>query len=467
VAEPPALIAWHSGFGIQHALWRTERGTPPPAKVVLADDTLSADTAYRLACEGTGLLWQGDFNQARQLLQALIRRVERPAHRHQAARRAAAATSATAAAAATQAHASPGAAQAPSPAGPSAGVAGPAAGGPTLALPAPNGAAAAFYRDRQAKGQRAQLLSKLLVPLHADYSIALRRSPNLRLACLQAWGPADVDHMPATVTGSGPHSVVSLRDLLGVVGAYEWRRNGVPVPALGPPPDNRIHPHYGVFAPLRSEYVQLVAQAPLPAALKAGGSLFDIGTGTGVLAAVLARRVAVECAARPAVPSAIAEVGLAAVPIVATDSEPRAVACARDNLQRLQLHQVQVVQADLFPPGRAALVVCNPPWLPMRAGTPLERAVYDEDSRMLKSFLARLRDHLLPRGEGWLVLSDLAEHLGLRTRSQLLAWVAAGGLQVLGRSEVRPSHPKATDASDPLFIARAAEVTSLWRLGLA
>ena len=41
---------------------------------------------------------------------------------------------------------------------------------------------------------------------------------------------------------------------------------------------------------------------------------------------------------------------------------------------------------------------------------------------------------------------------------------AAAGLEVRGRLEARPQHPKAADASDPLHAARAAEVTSLWRL---
>ena len=57
--------------------WRAESGAAAPRRVVAADDTTSADTAYRLACEGTGLLWQGDFQNARQLLQALARRTER------------------------------------------------------------------------------------------------------------------------------------------------------------------------------------------------------------------------------------------------------------------------------------------------------------------------------------------------------------------------------------------------------
>jgi hypothetical protein len=64
-----------------------------------------------------------------------------------------------------------------------------------------------------------------------------------------------------------------------------------------------------------------------------------------------------------------------------------------------------------------------------------------------------------------LILSDLAEHLGLRSREELLGWIEAAGLQVLGRLETKPNHPKAGDATDPLHAARTAELTSLWRLG--
>src|SRR6185503_4327978 len=126
--------------------------------------------------------------------------------------------------------------------------------------------------------------------------------------------------------------------------------------------------------------------------------------------------------------------------------------------------QVRVVSADLFPEGRAPLVVCNPPWLPARPSSRLESAVYDADSRMLRGFLAGLRDHLEPGGEGWLVLSNFAEHLGLRSRDELTQWIADAGLKVLGRIDARPTHPKSADASDPLHAARSKEVTSLWRL---
>ena len=382
--EAVTQITWDEGGAPHAAQWRSEAGLPPPRRVQVADDTLNADTAYRLACEGTALLWRGDFHNARQLLQALGRRADRKPRKARAG-----------------------------PASPSS----------------PVSPAQAFHLHRQALAQRARVLAMVLIPLDAGYAIPLRRAPDLRAACTEAWGPS-----------TGP-CVVALRELQGLVGAHEWRKKGVPLPALG---GASIHAHYGVFSPVRGEYVDLVAKAPLPSTELA----FDIGTGTGVLAALLARR------------------GVRRV--VATDQDPRALACARDNLNRLGLaQQVDVVQADLFPPGRAPLVVCNPPWVPARPASPIEHAVYDEGSRMLRGFLAGLADHLATGGEGWLILSDLAEHLGLRTRDELLGWIAQARLVVLGRSDIRPRHPKVADANDPLHTARAAEVTSLWRLGAA
>ena len=136
-----------------------------------------------------------------------------------------------------------------------------------------------------------------------------------------------------------------------------------------------------------------------------------------------------------------------------------------ENLARLGLQdRVQVVQANLFPPGRAALIVCNPPWVPAKASSPIEHAVYDEGSAMVRGYLSGLAEHLTPQGEGWLIMSDLAEHLGLRDPADLLGWIAGAGLRVLARHDIRPQHAKVSDLSDPLHVARAAEVTSLWRL---
>jgi SAM-dependent methyltransferase len=401
----PPVLQWLDKGRPRQAHWRSERGTPPPRNVVLADDTWTADRAYRLACEGTALLWQGDFHNGRQLLQALVRRLDRVPERKQR--------------------------RGPEP----------------ERMPLEQ-----FHAHRQAQSQRARVLSMVLVPLGADHQVLLRRAPDVRAACAAVWGAQDGKAQAAAMSAGHPgavaavHAVVSLRELMGLTSAHEWRRTGVEVPALGPAPNNRIHPHYGVFSPVRGEYVDLVAQAPLPAAcIQAKGLAFDIGVGTGVLSAVLARR------------------GVARV--VATDQDPRALACAADNLARLGVAgQVELQQTDLFPPGQADLVVCNPPWLPARPGSPIEHAVYDENSRMLLGFLAGLVGHLAPAGEGWLILSDLAEHLGLRSRQTLLDTFAQAGLAVAGRLDAQPRHPKATDARDRLHQARAAEVTSLWRL---
>lgn len=377
-------LYWKEPDGTHQARWYSE--ALQPRRAVPANDTLPADTAYRMACEGTGLLWRGDFQNARHLLQALMRRLDRPRR------------------------------------------------GSKTKSAVTSSPAAAFHAHRQAQAQRARVLNMLLIEVQDDYRIALRRAPDVGQACIEAWGAPN-----------GQSCVVPLRSLLGLIGAHEWRKKGVPVAALG---GERIHPHYGVFSPVRGEYLDLVAQAPLPAALQKTPCAFDIGVGTGILSALLARR------------------GVAQV--VATDLSERALACAADNLQRLGLtERVTLEKADLFPAGQAALIVCNPPWLPARPTSVLEQAVYDEDSAMLRGFLSGLAAHLCEGGEGWLILSDLAEHLGLRTREQLLGWITAAGLVVLDRLDVRPRHGKAQDTSDPLHAARSAEVTSLWRLGKA
>ena len=387
------MLHWREKDQERSAVWRSESGLTAPRKLVIADDNMSADAAYRLACEGVFLLWRGDFQNARMLLQALMRRLERPPRKSSAKAR--------------QRQAQP-----------------------EATFPH------AFHLHRQAQAQRARILASIVIELQPDYTIALRRAPDLREPCLEGWGPADT---------SGQTLVTPLRELLGLVGAHEWRKKGVEVKALGIAPNNRIHAHYAVFSPVRSEYVDLVAQAPLPAGAQT--LAFDIGVGTGVLTAVLSRR--------------------AVKRIVATDMSPRALACARENLERLGcLSKVELVQTDLFPEGRAPLVVCNPPWLPAKPSSTLELAVYDEGSRMLRGFLGGVAEHLTLDGEAWLILSDLAEHLGLRSREELLGWIASAGLKVVGRLDTKASHRKVADVTDALHAARAAEVTSLWRLAL-
>ena len=153
--------------------------------------------------------------------------------------------------------------------------------------------------------------------------------------------------------------------------------------------------------------------------------------------------------------------------IVATDMSARAIDCARQNLQTLGcLNKVELLETDLFPAGRAPLVVCNPPWVPAKPSSALEHAIYDQDSKMLRGFLGGVAEHLTLDGEAWLILSDLAEHLALRSREELMGWIDAAGLKVVGRLDAKAQHGKVADTTDALHAARAAEVTSLWRLAV-
>lgn len=370
-----STISWSEADAERAARWQSENKSAAPKRVVIADDKMTADSAFRLASEGNALLWRGDYQNARQLLQAIARRTERRSND----KKSKAATSPL----------------------------------------------DAFNLHRQAQSQRARTLGMLLIEVGADYTINLRRAPDIKLACNEAYGAS-----------SGPF-IVSLREILGLIGAHEWRKNGVEIPAL----NARIHPHYGVFSPVRGEYLNLIAEAPLPTTKLA----FDIGTGTGVIAALLAQRGVEK--------------------VIATDQDARALACARENLMRLDLRdRVDVIEADLFPACKAALIVCNPPWIPARPNSSIEYAIYDPDSRMLRGFLNGLAEHLEPKGEGWLILSDLAEHLGLRTREALQQMIDDAGLKLIQRMDIKPTHPRAADESDPLHKARSKEITSLWRL---
>lgn len=68
---------------------------------------------------------------------------------------------------------------------------------------------------------------------------------------------------------------------------------------------------------------------------------------------------------------------------------------------------------------------------------------------MLHGFPTAFCAHLTPGGEGRLVLSDFAEHLGARTHAQLLSGIDGAGLRVATRLDTAPRHGKAADPGEP------------------
>ncbi|NRD64127.1 class I SAM-dependent methyltransferase [Corallococcus exiguus] len=356
---PEAAFTWHS-----------ESDEPAPTRLSPVDDGLSADTALKRVRRGEFLRYSGDFHNAKQLLGALGRRLERPW-------------------------------QARSP-------------------------LEAFRAERRARQLEHATLSRIVVALDRGYRLDLARAPDVAEACRQVWGEPTEDF-----------TVVPLKQLLGMLGAAEWRRKGLEVPGL----KGLLHPHYGVYLPTRTDYVELLAAV---SDVK-GKRVFDVGTGTGVLSFLLLQRGA-----------AFAQ---------ATDCDSRAVACARENAERLGLSQrFQVTEADLFPEGKADLVVCNPPWIPEPPKNRVDRAVFDEDSQFLRRFLEGLPSALNPGGEGLLILSDLAVLLGLRPAGWIEEQFERCGLTVAWRKSTPARHSKAKDKADPLHAARSQEVTTLYGL---
>ncbi|MDZ4232404.1 MAG: methylase, partial [Dietzia sp.] len=188
-------VSWRESGVDRTAGWRSENAAPAPPGIVVITDDISADKAVRIAQRGSSLLWRGDFQNARQLMRALDRRLEKRASR----------------------------------------------------APQSTDPGEVFLSSRKARAQRATILGKILIPLEADYTIRLRRAPDAREACAHAYGqPVD---QPAEVSTDSvsEETLVSLPELLGVISAYEWHRKGIEVGALGA----RIHPAHGVFAPTR------------------------------------------------------------------------------------------------------------------------------------------------------------------------------------------------------------------------
>ena len=348
--------------------------TQKPPKQALFVNEAGADAVLKNAREHIASVWRGDFHNAKQVLAAMKKRLHKNSTR-----------------------------------------------------PADADIQAAFHRHRMQQAQQSRLLNMLAVEIGAGFTLDLPRAPDVRAALHDVYEQANDTPF-----------LLPLNQLLGFIGAHEWHKKGVDIPALG----GKIHVPFGVFSPLRGEYLDLLMQAPLPESCQ---HAFDIGTGSGVLAALLARR---------GVPH-----------ITATDTNPVAIATAAANFARLEVaEQITLSEQDLFPEGCANLIVCNPPWLPAKPSSLIETALYDPNSQMLRAFLSGAAAHLHEHGQAWLIMSNLAELIGLRGADDLHTWIADAGLRIAAKHDTHPKHAKAQDSSDVLHAVRSQEVTSLYVL---
>ena len=359
----------------QTLTWLSHSNIKPPVQLQYSDkhQNLSAEQALKLWRDKTATVWQGDYHQAKALLDAVKRRLHKP-------------------------------------------------------LKTSGDVLDTFHKWRLQQQQRSQLLSHLLVEVNANWQLNIARAPNIQAACKQAFGFDNTETV-----------LLPLHALLGYIGAEQWHQRGVSIGALN---GSNIHVPFGVFSPLRGEYLDLLSNTALPANCQ---TAWDIGTGSGVLAAILAKRGTNH--------------------IIATDTNPVAIATAAANFARLNVtEQISLSEQDLFPEGCADLIVCNPPWLPAKPSSLIETALYDPNSQMLRAFLSGIATRLTEQGQAWLIMSNLAELIGLRGADDLNTWIADAGLRILAKHDTTPKHAKAQDSSDVLHAVRSKEVTSLYCL---
>lgn len=160
----------------------------------------------------------------------------------------------------------------------------------------------------------------------------------------------------------------------------------------------------GVFNPVYGEGARLfLANEDLIQSRRA----LDIGTGSGALAILAAQHCDL---------------------VVAIDVERAAVECACSNVKRLGLKdRVEIRQGDVFEPLEPTesfdLILFNPPFLNGPAADPIERALYDEDYRILGRFLGGVGDVLTADGCILLCFSTAGDLGFLFTAMRLLGFV--------------------------------------------
>ncbi len=184
--------------------------------------------------------------------------------------------------------------------------------------------------------------------------------------------------------------IISLPDILGMNGAWQWCKKGIVYPVL----EHRIHPFYGVYFPMREKHLVMFDQWIKRNKQKYKNAI-DIGTGCGILSFVMAKH------------------GIKS--IYATDINPNAVYSTRTEAERLGLDRcIDVERASLFgsQKKRGELVVFNPPWLPGDCYNEIDRGIY-YDKQFFQNFFNQAENGLDKGNTLAIIFSTFAIEAGL------------------------------------------------------
>ncbi len=202
--------------------------------------------------------------------------------------------------------------------------------------------------------------------------------------------------------------LISLPDLLGMNGAWQWFVNGVKYPVL----DHRLHPFYGVYFPVRTAHLMLLDNW-LHKSIKMFRHVTDIGTGCGIMGFMALKH--------------------GAGSVRATDINPNAIFSTIIDAGRMGLRsRLTAEQASFFGKENrtrgkgCGLTLFNPPWIPGSSSNIIDKGIYYEEG-FFEEFLAAAAENTEPGGTVAVVFSDYAVIAGLTEKNPVETAVSASG----------------------------------------
>ena len=228
-----------------------------------------------------------------------------------------------------------------------------------------------FSREREFRSEFQRASQNLLATV-ASHRLSLEKAPEI------GWF--------SELYSDTPDFLLPFPQVQGLNSSWQWFVKGIEIPVL----DRRLFPYYGTYFPTRFEHLELFDawlqdyEGPRQLAC-------DVGTGCGVLALQLAQAKFAR--------------------VLATDSNPNAVERVQREIARQPAScPVEVQEADLF--GAECepleLIVFNPPWIRGAAHSPIDQAIYYDDT-LFERFFDMARQRIAAEGRLVLLFSNLQQ----------------------------------------------------------
>ena len=233
-------------------------------------------------------------------------------------------------------------------------------------------------------------------------------------------------------TSSGWIRFVELQTLIGADKRY---REGIHYPVLG----HRLHPFFEVYAPKRTEHLQLFATW-LHQYRGCTSNAIDVGTGSGILTYLLAKS------------------GIES--IVATDQNPNAVYSLEQELLRHPLTaNIQCLHTDLLNGVESSpLIVFNPPWIPGDTVGSVDEALFFTGG-LFERFFNQATRIITPSGRVVLIFSNILTLVRPDIPHPIELELARGRFTLINKMTRRIKPPKGSKR-------RTKERVEVWELQL-